>query len=166
MAEEDVSADILRYLDAELPRLDKGEHAELARQAGGLFIYAATAVRYMTPQDGLTRAQASPTGTACLIGKAGLLGRVVKRFSARSCTPWGAKTSQMGVSNPATPKYEISCPNIPPNVRNSEHNHPPATSGIVYMYLLLPPTPAEQSCPIIHPCPPIRHPRHINNPTH
>jgi len=53
--EEDVSADILKYLDAELPRLDKGERAELARRAGGLFIYAATAVRYMTPQARLTR---------------------------------------------------------------------------------------------------------------
>ena len=55
VAEEDVGADILRYLDAELPLLDKGERAELARRAGGLFIYAATAVRYMTPQAGLTR---------------------------------------------------------------------------------------------------------------
>ena len=55
VAEEDVAADILRYLNAELPLLDKGERAELARRAGGLFIYAATAVRYMTPQDGLTR---------------------------------------------------------------------------------------------------------------
>ena len=57
VAEEDVSADILRYLDAELPRLDQGERAELAQQAGGLFIYAATAVRYMTPQAGLTRGE-------------------------------------------------------------------------------------------------------------
>jgi hypothetical protein len=57
MAEQDVSVDILRYLDAELPRLDKGERAELARRAGGLFIYAATAVRYMTPQDGLTKGE-------------------------------------------------------------------------------------------------------------
>ena len=55
VAKEEVSADILRYLDAELPLLDKSEHAELAQQAGGLFIYAATAVRYMTPQAGLTR---------------------------------------------------------------------------------------------------------------
>ena len=70
----------------------------------------------------------------------------------------------MGVSNPATPKYEISRQNIPPNVRNSEHNHLPATSGIVYMYLLVPPTPAQQSHPIIHPHPPIWHPWHINNP--
>ena len=52
---EDVSADILRYLDAELPLLDKGECAELGQQAGGLFIYAATGVRYMTSQAGLTR---------------------------------------------------------------------------------------------------------------
>ena len=55
VAEEDVGADVLRYLDAELPLLDKGERAELARRARGLFIYAATAVRYMTPQAGLTR---------------------------------------------------------------------------------------------------------------
>jgi len=55
VAEEEVSADVLRYLDAELPLLDKSERAELAQQAGGLFIYAATAVRYMTPQAGLTR---------------------------------------------------------------------------------------------------------------
>jgi hypothetical protein len=57
VAEEDVSADILGYLDAELPRLDKGERVELARRAGGLFIYAATAVRYMTPQARLTRGE-------------------------------------------------------------------------------------------------------------
>jgi hypothetical protein len=97
------------------------------------------------------RAQASPTGTACLIGKTGLLEHVVKRFGARSCSPWGAKTSQMGVSNPATPKYEISRPNIPPNVRNSEHNHPPATSGIVYMYLLVP-------LPLLNSPAPLRYP--------
>ena len=55
VAEEDVGADILRYLDAELPLLYEGERAGLAQRAGGLFIYAATAVRYMTPQTGLTR---------------------------------------------------------------------------------------------------------------
>jgi hypothetical protein len=55
----------------------------------------------------------------------------------------------MGVSNPATPKYENFRPDIPPNVRNSERNHPPATSGIVYMYLLVPPTPAQQPRPIL-----------------
>ena len=55
VAEEDVGADILRYLDIELPLLNKGERTDLARRAGGLFIYAATAVRYMTPQAGLTR---------------------------------------------------------------------------------------------------------------
>jgi NACHT domain len=55
VAEKDVGADILRYLDAELPLLNEGERVELARRAGGLFIYAATAVRYMTPQVGLIR---------------------------------------------------------------------------------------------------------------
>jgi hypothetical protein len=43
------------------------------------------------------RAQVSPTGTTCLIGKAGHLEHVLKPISARSCSPWGAKTSQMGV---------------------------------------------------------------------
>ena len=57
VAGEDVGADILRYLDAELPLLDEGERAELARRAGGLFIYAATAVRYMTPRAKLTRGE-------------------------------------------------------------------------------------------------------------
>ena len=57
IAVEDVCADILRYLDAELPLLEKGERSELARRAGGQFIYAATAVRYMTPQAGLTRVE-------------------------------------------------------------------------------------------------------------
>ena len=42
---------------SELPLLEKGERAELARRAGGQFIYAATAVRYMTPQAGLTRVE-------------------------------------------------------------------------------------------------------------
>jgi len=55
VAEEDVSTDILRYLDAELPLLDKSDYTKLAQQAEGLFIYAATAVKYMTPQNGLTR---------------------------------------------------------------------------------------------------------------
>jgi hypothetical protein len=41
----------------------------------------------------------------------------------------------MGVTIPATPEYEISHPEFPPNIPNSERNHPPATSGI---YLLAP----------------------------
>jgi len=112
-----------------------------------------------------TDPEQSPTGTTCLIWKAGLLGRIVKLFSARSCSPWGAKTSQMGVTNPALPKYEISRPNILPNVSNSEHNHPPATSGIVVIYLLVSPTPYSAAPPYHTPRPPIRHPRHINHPT-
>jgi hypothetical protein len=55
VAEEVVSVDIMRYLDAELPLLDEGEREGLTRQAGGLFIYAASAVRYMTLKAGLTR---------------------------------------------------------------------------------------------------------------
>jgi hypothetical protein len=93
----------------------------------------------------------------------GLLEPVLKRFSASSCFPSSAKTSQMGVSSPATPKYKTSRPKIPPNVRNSERNPPPATSGIVVIYLLVPPTPAQHPRPTTHPRPPIRHPRHINH---
>jgi hypothetical protein len=50
----------------------------------------------------------------------------------------------MGVSNPATPKFKMSRPKSPPNVRNSERNPPPATSGIVVIYLLVSPTPAQK----------------------
>ena len=55
VSKEVVGADILRYLDTELPLLDKVDRAELGRRADGLFIYAATAVRYLTPQVGLSR---------------------------------------------------------------------------------------------------------------
>jgi len=50
---------------------------------------------------------------------------------------------------------------IAPNVPNSERTHPPTTFGIVYIYLPVSPTPTQQSHPIIHPHPPIRHPQHI-----
>jgi hypothetical protein len=91
----------------------------------------------------------------------GLLEHVFKCFPASSRSPSGAKTSQMGVYNPYIPKYKISRPKSPPNVRNSERNHPPATSDIVYIYLLMSPTPTQQPRPITHPRPPIRHTRHI-----
>jgi hypothetical protein len=99
------------------------------------------------------RARAGPTGTTCLIWKDRHLEHVLKRFSARSFSPWSAKTSQMDASSPATPKYKISRPKIPPNVRNSERNHPPATSGIVVIYLLVPPTPAQHPPPYYTPPP-------------
>jgi hypothetical protein len=56
----------------------------------------------------------------------------------------------MGVTSPAIPKYEISRLKIPPNVSNSERNHPTATSGIVDIYLLAPPSsPAAPSYPAL-----------------
>src|SRR6266567_4971952 len=71
---------------------------------------------------------------------------------ASSRTPWSAKTSQMGLLYPATPKiYNFPPPNLP----SSDHHHPPATSAIVYIYLLVPPTPTQQ------PRPPIRHPQQV-----
>src|SRR6266700_5243698 len=66
------------------------------------------------------RASASPSGTACLIGK-----KLIKMAPqvcppASSRTPWSAKTSQMGQSYPATPKIS----NFPaPNLPSSEQKH-------------------------------------------
>jgi len=60
----------------------------------------------------------------------------------------------MDVYNPYIPKYKISRPKFPLNVRNSEHNHPPTTSGIVYIYLPVSPTPTQQVLPYYTPPPP------------
>ena len=87
------------------------------------------------------RAWASPSGTACLIGESSTNLAPYKRSPASSRFPWSTKTSQMGVSYPATPKIYKFPPQIPPNEPNSERTHPTATSGIVYIYLLVPPTP-------------------------
>jgi hypothetical protein len=52
---EEVELDIKTYLDAKLPKLAGSlELAELVRQADGLFIYAATAVKYLTPHRSIT----------------------------------------------------------------------------------------------------------------
>ena len=67
---------------------------------------------------------------------------ILEQFSASSCSPSGAKTSQMGVTIPATPEYEIFHPEFPPNVPNSERNHLPAT-----IYLLAAPYPTPPSHP-------------------
>ena len=52
---EEAKSDIETYLEAKLPMLSGSpELAELVRWAGGLFIYAATAVRYLTLPGSLT----------------------------------------------------------------------------------------------------------------
>ena len=52
---EEAKADIETYLKTELPELAGcPEFAELGQRAGGLFIYAATAVKYLTPLDSIT----------------------------------------------------------------------------------------------------------------
>ena len=52
---EEAKSDIDTYLKAELPELaDSPEFAELGQRASGLFIYAATAVKYLTPRDSIT----------------------------------------------------------------------------------------------------------------
>ena len=52
---EEATSDIETYLKAELPELAGcPEFAELVQRASGLFIYAATAVKYLTPRDSIT----------------------------------------------------------------------------------------------------------------
>jgi hypothetical protein len=52
---EEAESDIRTYLKAKLPKLaGVFELAELVRQADGLFIYAATAVKYLTPHRSIT----------------------------------------------------------------------------------------------------------------
>ena len=52
---EEAKSDIETYLKTQLPDLaGSPELAELGRRAGGLFIYAATAVKYLTPLDSIT----------------------------------------------------------------------------------------------------------------
>lgn len=52
---EEAASDIEKYLKAHLPELaDDPNLAELGRRAGGLFIYAATAVKYLTPCHSVT----------------------------------------------------------------------------------------------------------------
>ena len=52
---EEAKSDIKTYLKTELPELASSpEFAELEQRAGGLFIYAATMVKYLTPLDSIT----------------------------------------------------------------------------------------------------------------
>ena len=52
---EEAKSDIETYLKTELPGLaGSSEFTELGQRAGGLFIYAATAVKYLTPRDSIT----------------------------------------------------------------------------------------------------------------
>jgi len=52
---EEAESDIRTYLNAKLPKLAGVlELAELVQQANGLFIYAATAVKYLTPHRSIT----------------------------------------------------------------------------------------------------------------
>jgi hypothetical protein len=104
------------------------------------------------------RARASPPGTTCLIGKNEHNLSPHRCSPASSHSPWHAKTSQMGLPYPATPEIYNFLPEILPNVPNSEHNHLPATSGIVDVCLPATPTCPQQPHPIIHPHPPTWHP--------
>ena len=52
---EEAKSDIETYLKTQLPELvSSPEFVELGQRAGGLFIYAATAVKYLTPLDSIT----------------------------------------------------------------------------------------------------------------
>ena len=52
-----IQADITTYLEAELPFLEHDQVTKLADKADGLFIYAATAVRYLTPRSDMTKSE-------------------------------------------------------------------------------------------------------------
>ena len=53
-----IQADIMTYLEAELPAFkDHEELTKLADKADGLFIYAATAVRYITPRSNMAKSE-------------------------------------------------------------------------------------------------------------
>ena len=52
---EEARSDIETYLETQLPELaGSPDLAEIGQRAGGLFIYAATAVKYLTPHDSIT----------------------------------------------------------------------------------------------------------------
>ena len=51
---KDVGSDIVAYLQAKLPKLSESDLDKAARQANGLFISAATVVRYLTPHHSIT----------------------------------------------------------------------------------------------------------------
>ena len=51
---ERVGSDIMQYLCVKLPKLDKTELNTMTQLAGGLFISAATIVRYLTPHQRIT----------------------------------------------------------------------------------------------------------------
>jgi hypothetical protein len=52
---DEAKSDIETYLKTQLPELARSsEFTELGQRAGGLFIYAATAVKYLTPLDSIT----------------------------------------------------------------------------------------------------------------
>lgn len=53
---EEARSDIEKYLKFQLPKLsDSADLAEVGRRAGGLFIYAATAVKYLSPRPSMTK---------------------------------------------------------------------------------------------------------------
>jgi len=54
---EETELDIKTYLETKLPMLASRELAGLVKQADGLFVYAATAVKYLTPHRSITAAE-------------------------------------------------------------------------------------------------------------
>ncbi|KIM40859.1 hypothetical protein M413DRAFT_72500 [Hebeloma cylindrosporum] len=56
---EDVKSDIAVYLQAKLPKLGRPDLDKVATQADGLFIFAATVVRYLTPHHSITQREQS-----------------------------------------------------------------------------------------------------------
>ena len=106
------------------------------------------------------RAQ-SPTGTACLIGNPDIWDALPVALPPPPALPSPPKHPRWVYNVSFLPKYKFSNP----KPAQQRAHYPITTADIVYIYLLLSPTPAQQPHPIIHPRPPIRHPRQANYPT-
>src|SRR6266567_1869385 len=88
--------------------------------------------------------QSKPTGTPCLIGKDGLLKRIVVCSPARPWSHSGAKISQIGSQYMVPSQIQHFLPQSAPQRGQRRAQHLMTTLGIVDACLLVPPTPAQQ----------------------
>src|SRR6266567_5194203 len=95
--------------------------------------------------------QSKPTGTPCLIGKDGLLKRIVFCSPARPWSRSGAKTSQMGSQYMVPSQIQNFPPQSAPQRGQRRAQHPMTTLGIVDDCLLVPPAPPNSPILVCYP---------------